>query len=54
MLQNKQIVMRTFNGYLDFLAETQPTLSPDAACQTAAALTQAEFSLQLTEVTDKR
>ncbi|NJL45722.1 MAG: hypothetical protein HC922_08390 [Leptolyngbyaceae cyanobacterium SM2_3_12] len=54
MLQNKQIVMRTFNGYLDFLAEAQPTLSPEVACQVAAALTQAEFNLQVAEVTDKR
>lgn len=49
MLQNKQIVMSTFNGYLDFLAGSQPTLSPDAACQVAALLTQAEFSLQVAE-----
>jgi hypothetical protein len=49
MLQNKQIVMRTFSGYLDFLAETQPALSAEAACQVAALLTQAEFGLQLAE-----
>ena len=49
MLQNKQIIMRTFNGYLDFLAERQPDLSPEAACQVAALLTQAEFNLQMAE-----
>ncbi len=49
MLQNKQIIMRTFNGYLDFVTESQPALSPEAACQVAAALTQAEFNLQLAE-----
>ncbi len=49
MLQSKQIIMRTFNGYLDFLAESQPALSADAACQVAAMLTQAEFNLQLSE-----
>ncbi|HIK46235.1 MAG TPA: hypothetical protein IGR64_15345 [Leptolyngbyaceae cyanobacterium M65_K2018_010] len=49
MLQNKQIIMRTFNGYLDFLTETQPNLPPDIACQVAATLTQAEFNLQLAE-----
>lgn len=53
MLQNKQIIMRTFNGYLDFLAENQPALSPDAACQVAALLTQAEFNLQIAEATGK-
>jgi hypothetical protein len=49
MLQNKQIIMRTFNGYVDFLAESQPALSPDTACQVAALLTQAEFNLQMAE-----
>jgi hypothetical protein len=49
MLQNKQIIMRTFNGYLDFLAESQSDLSLDVACQVAAILTQAEFNLQLAE-----
>ncbi|MFQ4135724.1 hypothetical protein PGN35_005335 [Nodosilinea sp. PGN35] len=49
MLQNKQIIMRTFNGYLDFLTESQPALSPDTACQVAALLTQAEFNLQIAE-----
>lgn len=49
MLQNKQIVMRTFNGYLDFVTESQPAVSPDVACQVAALLTQAEFNLQLSE-----
>ncbi|MBE9108792.1 hypothetical protein IQ273_05095 [Nodosilinea sp. LEGE 07298] len=49
MLQNKQIVMSTFNGYLDFLSESQPAISPDTACQVAALLTQAEFNLQVAE-----
>lgn len=49
MLHNKQIIMRTFNGYLDFLSESQPNLSPDAACHVAALLTQSEFSLQVAE-----
>ena len=49
MLKNNQIIMRTFNGYLDFVTESQPTLSPDVACQVAALLTQAEFNLQLSE-----
>ncbi|WP_156119935.1 hypothetical protein [Leptolyngbya sp. KIOST-1] len=49
MLQNKQIIMRTFNGYLDFLAESQPSIAPETACQVAAMLTQAEFNLQLAE-----
>ena len=53
MLQNKQIVISTFNGYLDFLASSQPTLAPDTACQVAALLTQAEFNLQLAEVSRK-
>lgn len=53
MLQHKQIIMRTFNGYLDFLAETQSTLSPEVACQVAATLTQAELTLQLSENTQK-
>ncbi|NJL46965.1 MAG: hypothetical protein HC929_05000 [Leptolyngbyaceae cyanobacterium SM2_5_2] len=53
MLQNKQIIMRTFNGYLDFLAETQPTLPPEMACQVAATLTQAELTLQLSETSRK-
>jgi hypothetical protein len=53
MLQNKQIIMRTFNGYLDFLAERQPDLSPEAACQVAALLTQAEFNLQMAEAFPK-
>lgn len=50
MLQNKQIVISTFNGYLDFLAETQPNLPPEQMCQVAAMLTQAEFNLQMAEV----
>ncbi|MBE9139979.1 hypothetical protein IQ254_22745 [Nodosilinea sp. LEGE 07088] len=49
MLQNKQIIIRTFNGYLDFLAESQPSLPPEMACQVAAMLTQAEFNLQVAE-----
>ncbi|MGB3308361.1 MAG: hypothetical protein WBG32_15375 [Nodosilinea sp.] len=49
MLQNKQIILSTFNGYLDFLSESQPALPPDAACQVAALLTQAEFNLQVAE-----
>jgi hypothetical protein len=49
MLQNRQIVLSTFEGYLDYLAGAQPSLSPDAACQIAAVLTQAEFNLQLAE-----
>ena len=53
MLQNKQIVTSTFNGYLDFLASSQPTLAPDTACQVAAILTQAEFNLQLAETSRK-
>jgi hypothetical protein len=53
MLQNKQIIMRTFNGYLDFLAERQPDLSPEAAYQVAALLTQAEFNLQMAEAVPK-
>jgi hypothetical protein len=53
MLQNKQITISTFNGYLDFLAESQPALSPEVACQVAALLTQAEFNLQLSENTRK-
>jgi hypothetical protein len=53
MLQNKQIVISTFNGYLDFLASSQPTLAPDTACQVAAILTQAEFNLQLAETSRK-
>jgi hypothetical protein len=53
MLQNKQIIISTFRGYLDFLAESQPTLSSEAACQIAATLTQAEFSLQLAETSRK-
>ncbi|MGB3201278.1 MAG: hypothetical protein WBA99_10265 [Nodosilinea sp.] len=53
MLQNKQIIISTFNGYLDFLAESQPALSPDTACQVAAILTQAEFSLQVAETNRK-
>ena len=53
MLQNKQIVISAFNGYLDFLAESQPSLSAEAMYQIAATLTQAEFSLQVAEATKK-
>jgi hypothetical protein len=49
MLQNKQIIISTFNGYLDFLAESQPSLPAEMACQVAAMLTQAEFNLQVAE-----
>jgi len=49
MLQNKQIIISTFNGYLDFLADSQPALPPEVACQVAAMLTQAEFNLQTAE-----
>jgi hypothetical protein len=54
MLQNKQIITSTFNGYLAFLAETQPSLSPEVACQVAATLTQAEFSLQLADSSGRK
>lgn len=53
MFQNRQIVISTFNGYLDFLAETQPELSREVACQVAAMLTQAEYSLQIADATRK-
>lgn len=49
MLQNKQIVLSTLGGYLDYLKQTQPELSTEAAYQIAAILTQAEFSLQSAE-----
>jgi len=53
MLQNKQIVLSTFNGYLDFVATTQPQLALEAQWQVAALLTQAEFSLQTAEAARK-
>lgn len=49
MLQNKQIVLSTLSGYLDYLNQTQPHLPPESAYQIAAMLTQAEFSLQAAE-----
>lgn len=49
MNQNKLIITSTFQSYLAFLADTQPSLPPDVACQVAATLTQAEFSLQMAE-----
>lgn len=49
MLQNKQIVLNTFSGYLNYLNKAQPELSPEAAYQIAALLTQAEFNLQAAE-----
>jgi hypothetical protein len=51
MQYNKQIVISTFSGYLDFLTENQPELSTEAMYQVAAILTQAEFSLQAAEAT---
>ncbi|QQE63979.1 hypothetical protein GFS31_06510 [Leptolyngbya sp. BL0902] len=53
MQQNKVIITSTFQGYLTFLAETQPSLSPEVACQVAATLTQAEFTMQMAEHTRK-
>lgn len=53
MHPNKVIITSTFQGYLTFLADTQPSLSPEVACQVAASLTQAEFSLQLADNTRK-
>jgi hypothetical protein len=53
MLQNQQIVLSTFEGYLAYVNETQPELSMEVACQVAAALTQAEFNLQLAEANRK-
>lgn len=53
MLQNKQIVLSTFNGYLDYLRTHQPELSLDALYQVAATLTHAEFALQSAESAHK-
>lgn len=53
MQPNKLIITSTFQGYLTFLAETQPSLPPEIACQIAATLTQAEFSMQMAENTRK-
>lgn len=49
MLQPKQIVLSSFNSYLDYLQTRQPDLSLEALYQTAAILTQAEFALQAAE-----
>lgn len=53
MQQNKIVITSTFQGYLTFLAETQPSLSSEVACQVAATLTQAEFTMQMAENTRK-
>lgn len=53
MLQTKQIVLSTFNGYLDYLQNNRPDLSPEVMAQIAATLTQAEFALQMAEASAK-
>ncbi|HEY9880264.1 MAG TPA: hypothetical protein V6D29_17545 [Leptolyngbyaceae cyanobacterium] len=53
MLQNKQIVLSTFNGYLDYLQANRPDLPPEIMAQVAATLTQAEFTLQAAEASAK-
>lgn len=49
MLQNKQIILSIFHGYLDYLREAQPDFSLETAYQVAAMLTQAETNLQIAE-----
>jgi hypothetical protein len=53
MLQSKQIVLSTFNGYLDYLQTNQPELALEVMYQVAATLTQAEFTLQAAEAKAK-
>lgn len=53
MFQNKQIVLSTLVGYIDYLNQVEPPLSPEAIYQIAATLTQAEFSLQAAEAARK-
>lgn len=53
MIQSKQIVISTFNGYLDYLQTHRPDLPPEVMVQVAATLTQAEFTLQTAEASAK-
>ncbi|HEY9761552.1 MAG TPA: hypothetical protein V6D07_03445 [Trichocoleus sp.] len=53
MIQNKQIVISTFNGYLDYLQANRPDLPSEVMIQVAATLTQAEFTLQAAEASAK-